>query len=404
MKKETKLEDLIGFSHTKLGFFGEVQAKIQELQISNRKLEKKRLENQAILDSITDVIMMVSLSDFRILSVNQLFLNVFNIKRIKGLRCFEALRRQQQPCSDCPMKVALDQNAVHREHSIIQLNGKNHHFEITASPPLTDKTGKPESILMLLRDVTLEKEYQAKYFFAEKMATIGLLAAGVAHEINNPLAAISGFAEGIKRRMPELDKCLDQSLTCRLLSDDFKEYVSTIMSECNRCREIVQNLLTFSPRRQPEFSAVNLNALVKDVLKLLHHQLKHLAPYTVRLNLDHQLPYAMGISAELKQVILNLIVNALYAIKNRGFINVRTRSDKDRWIIISVSDTGCGISKENLSKLFEPFFTTKPAGHGIGIGLSTCYNIIQQHNGEITVTSEEGKGSTFEVKLPLSGE
>lgn len=400
MQKTTKLEDLIGFGHTKLGFFGEVQIKIRELQESNRELEKKRQEIQAILDGITDVMIVLS-PDFRIQSVNQLFFRTFHIETIDNLYCHEVIRCRDKSCTECPIKIAIDTNSVGRWLSIIPLGGKNHQFEITASP-LRDKHGKPESILLLLRDVTLKNEYQAKYFQAEKMATIGLLAAGVAHEINNPLAAISGFAEGIKRRTPELEKCLGNSLPCKILADDFREYIDTILTECNRCREIVKNLLTFSPRRQPEFSSVNLNRLIEDVIKILHHKLKHLPPDTVELKLDEALPYVRGASAELKQVILNLILNALDAITSRGTITIQTRSEAGSWIIVSVTDTGCGISEKHRHKLFEPFFTTKPVGHGIGIGLSTCYNIIQQHKGEINVSSEEGKGSTFEVKLPQS--
>ncbi|MDD2390344.1 MAG: ATP-binding protein [Desulfobacterales bacterium] len=400
MQKTTKLEDLIGFGHTKLGFFGEVQKKVQELQASNRELEQKRQEIQAILDGITDVIVVVT-PDYRIQSVNQLFHSVFNVNTAENLLCHKVLRGRNHPCPECPMQKALETNSLNRGLSIIPLNGKNSHFEITASP-LRDKNGHPESVLLLMRDVTMEKEYEAKYLYTEKMATIGLLAAGVAHEINNPLAAISGFAEGIKRRMPALDKCLGSSQSCRILADDFHEYIDTILTECNRCREIVKNLLTFSPRKQPEFLAIDINDLIEDIVKLLHHKLKHLPPGTVKLDLDRSIPYVRGISAELKQVILNLILNALDAIKSKGAISIHTRFEKDRWIIISVQDTGCGIPEKNIQHLFEPFFTTKPVGQGIGVGLSTCYNIIHQHDGEINVISQEGKGSTFEVKLPHS--
>ena len=244
MKKETSIEDLIGLNYTRLGFFGDVQVKIKELQESNLKLEQTTQQIQAILDGITDVMAVIS-KDFRVLSVNNVFFEVFKHARPQGAHCYEIFRDRHQPCLKCPLVCARDDNRICRELAIFPLNGENRQFEITASP-LRDTEGQPSSILILKRDVTLEKEYQAKYYQAEKMATIGLLAAGVGHEINNPLTAISGFAEGLERRLPKLEKRLSQTDTDQQLLEDFKEYVETIRRECERCRDIVLNLLTFS--------------------------------------------------------------------------------------------------------------------------------------------------------------
>ncbi len=395
METDTRLEDLIGLEYTKLGFFKEVQVKISELRASHLEVERNRLEIQAILDGITDVMAVVSL-EFQILSVNHVFFDFFEHEHPAGHFCYEVFRKQAQPCSPCPLVTAREENRVCRQMFIYPLKGKNRQFEITASP-LRDFRGKPFSILLLKRDVTLEKEYQAKYYQAEKMATIGVLAAGVAHEINNPLTAVSGFAEGLRRRLPRLKERLGETEADRELWEDFQEYVETILTECNRCRDIVQSLLTFSPRKKPEFSPVNLNGLVREVLKLLRYQLKSYPPDSIHLELDQNIPDVHGIAAELKQVILNLILNALDAIRESGKISVRTcRADNQR-VVLSVRDSGCGISPEFMDKLFEPFFTTKTAG--TGIGLSTCYNIIRQHGGEIVVSSEQGKGSVFDVRL-----
>lgn len=291
------------------------------------------------------------------------------------------------------MITARDTNEVCRQSVIFQLNGKNRHFEITASP-LRNSEGKPCHILLLKRDVTLEKEYQAKFYQAETMATIGVLAAGVAHEINNPLTAISGFAEGLKRRLPRLAGNVDKDL-----EDDFQEYVGIILKECRRCQEIVQSLLTFGRLKSSDFAPVDLNVLVADTLKLLKNHLKQYPKDLIRLELDGLLPRVEGNESQLKQVILNLLFNALDAVKGNGSVRLRTVSKKE-WVGLSVEDTGCGIPAEHMNKLFEPFFTTKPVGKGIGIGLSTCYNIVHNHGGEIIVCSEEGKGSTFLVRLP----
>jgi hypothetical protein len=227
------------------------------------------------------------------------------------------------------------------------------------------------------------------------MATIGTLAAGVGHEINNPLTAICGFAEGLKRRLPKLNGNIEEELF-----GDISEYVGIILKECRRCQEIVQSLLTFSRQRSTDFSPVNLNPLITDTFKLLHNHLKPYPREHVRMELGQDLPNICGDPSQLKQVILNLVFNALDATVERGSVTLRTYEVNEDWIGLAVEDSGCGVAIEHLDKLFEPFFTTKPVGKGIGIGLSTCYNIVRDHGGEIVVCSQEGQGSTFLVRLP----
>lgn len=398
MKKKPTLEDIIGLEHTKLGFFGELNKKIDELKETNLELERRQRELQAILDGITDVMAVVSFN-FRIITVNHVFDDVFECEDPRGAFCYEVFRNREAPCPDCPMVIARETNEVCRKLLICPLGGKNRQFEVTASP-LRWSNGRSYRFLLLMRDVTREKEYQARYQHAEKMATIGVLAAGVAHEINNPLTAVSGFSKGLKRRLPRLDACLVEGRESRELMEDFNEYLDTIQGECERCRDIVHELLTFSPRKKVEFIPIDLRSLVLEMLKLLRYRLDGGSSPLICLELDESVPPVMGVGAELKQVLLNLIFNALEAIRDKGTITIRTRKT-DGWVVLSVEDTGKGIPEEHLDKLFDPFFTTKPVGQGTGIGLSTCYNIVHQHRGEIAVESVENQGSAFHVKLPL---
>lgn len=393
MKQNPTLEDLIGIEYAKLGFFREAQEKIRELHASNIELMRKKHHIQAILRGITDVMAVVSL-DLRISSVNEVFHEVFGTEHPEGLFCHQVFRQRNEPCQGCIALKARDTNSICRELVITPVNGKNRHFEITASP-LRNGDGVPCHILLVKRDVTLEKEYQAKYLQAEKMATVGFLAAGVAHEINNPLTAIYGFAEGLKRRMPRLENCLDRDLF-----DDFNEYIGIILKECGRCREIVQGLLSSSRQAPSDFSTLDLNALVLDTLKLLQIHLKHQSREIFRLDLDGSLPPIRGDAPQLKQLILNLFHNALDAVRDEGTITLRTYAENGGWVTLAVEDTGCGVAPEHLDKLFEPFFTTKPAGKGVGIGLSTCCNITREHGGKISVQSTQGKGATFFVRFP----
>lgn len=391
----TEIEDLIGLGHTKLGFFKEVQIKIGELQKSNLEIEHKRRQVQAILDGITDIVAVIA-PDYRIQTINNSFYEIYEAADPVDGFCYKIFRQRNEPCPECPLREAFQRNRVCSQNAIITINGRNRHFAITASP-LRATDEKPGDIIIVKRDVTLEKEYQEKYYHSEKMATIGLLAAGVAHEINNPLTAISGFAQGLRRRLPQLEQYLEDSV----LMEDYVEYLEIIHKECLRCRDIVQSLLTFSPRKTLILSRTDLNTLVKNVMRLLHHRLKLLPSDMIKRSLEPELPPIKGNPAELEQVILNLILNALDAVNGKkGEIFVSTRSKGNDEIILKVQDNGCGIDADHLPKLFDPFFTTKPLGQGVGIGLSTCYQIIQSHGGEIAVDSTPGEGAVFTVTLP----
>lgn len=394
---KTTLSDIVGPEYTKLGFFREVQDKMAELRAYNRELEGKKQEIQDILNGIMDVLAVVS-PDYRIVYVNKVFHDYFDIDSPQGRLCFEVFRSRSEPCSVCPLDTALRTGKPDRTFYVDSRQEINVHFEMVASPMFDDK-GQVGNVLVSKRDVTLEKEYQAKYYQAEKMATIGLLAAGVAHEINNPLAAISGFSEALKRRLPSLATVLNREED-RAMLEDFTEYTTTILGECNRCRDIVSNLLSFSSQKKCRFNAIDLNALVTDTLKILHHQMRVHPGIVLVQDLYPGQVIVYGAQGELKQVLLNLILNAMDAVKEQGTVTIKTLLQHDHAVLL-VEDTGHGIDPETLGKLFIPFFTTKAHGHSIGIGLSICYNIIQHHGGEIHVCSEPGNGAIFRVKLSV---
>ncbi len=398
MPGRANLEDICGIETIKLGFFREVQRKISELRASNVKLEQKRQDIQAILDGIPDVMAVLSMK-FDLLSVNKSFYNIYPGIEPNGRRCHQIFKGRTEPCAPCPVAMALENSSqVARILQILNWHGENRQIECTASV-MRDADDKPHRVLLLQRDVTLEKQYQAKYFQAERMATIGILAEGVAHEINNPLTSIGGFAEALARHLTELREAAPGSETFFGIIADFDEYVQTILKECQRCSDIVQNLLTFGHRDVKRLATVNLNDVVHNSIKLLHPRLGRLSPDIIRMELDAEEPFLLGHPGELMQVVLNLVLNALYAVSASGHITIAT-AVRENMVLLRVADTGTGIQEEHITKLFEPFFTTKPPGQGIGVGLSTCYNIIKKHGGDITVESEYGQGSVFEVILP----
>lgn len=393
MKTSTTLQDLIGIEHCKLGFYQDLQQKVEQLKNSNRELEKKRREIQAVLDGITDLMLVIS-EDMTIQQANHVFTEWFPGVDPIGLKCYQVFHDQTRSCESCPVRRALDRDEIVKDIRIYKVNGKFKHFEIIASP-LKSEPSRERNVLLFKRDVTLEKEYQAQFYQAEKMATVGALAAGVAHEINNPLAAIRGFAEGLHRRIDRIRDKVDKDLV-----DDFTEYTETIIKECLRCRDIVQTLLTFSRPVASSLCPVDINKCVADTLFILKHHFKDQANISIKTELQANLPRIMGDESQLKQVIINLFINALDATEKGGEIRIVTRSAPGNRTELIVKDSGCGIPVELQDKIFEPFYTTKSVGRGIGVGLSTCYSIVSNHHGEITVTSNKGKGASFTVSLP----
>ncbi len=391
--KITTLEDLVGIEHSKLGFYQELQQKVEQLKTSNQELEKKRKEIQAILDGITDLMLVLS-EDLKIQRVNHVFSEWFPGIDPIGRYCYEIFRGNNSKCENCPAERSLELEEVIKDLCIYKVEDQFRHFEIIASPLKLDPMGE-RNVLLFKRDVTLEKEFQAQFYQAEKMATVGALAAGVAHEINNPLAAISGFAEGLQRRIGRLQDKVEPEML-----EDFTEYTDTILKECLRCRDIVQTLLTFSRPVASSLGPVDMNQCIRDTLFILKHHIKGQHNISVQTELEANLPVVMGDESQLKQVIINLFTNAFDATGEGDVIRIITSAGPNGGVEFIVEDSGCGIPAELHDKLFEPFFTTKPVGKGIGIGLSTCYSIVKNHGGEITVTSKEGRGTFFKVSLP----
>lgn len=391
------LEAILGIGETKLGFFHEWQIKLRELHEAHAESEQRRLALTAILEGITDLMMVLD-EDMRILSTNKVFDELFPGESHIGKHCYTLFCRSGQPCAKCPAFRSLSHNTVNREGEIFHINGRNLHFDMVASP-LPRPLGQGRAVLMLKRDVTLQKQFQAQMYQAEKMASIGTLAAGVAHEINNPLTAIVGFAEGINRRIPKLRESAPPALL-----DDLAEYTDIILRECGRCRDIVQALTNFS-RPLPRSAPVSLRVLVEETLPLLRHVLKQHDRVLICLDLDPGMPLIMAEEAQIRQVLLNLFTNALDALPERdsateqGTISIRSFC-REGWAVFEVEDTGTGIEPQHLHAAFEPFFTTKPKG--LGLGLAVCYSIVKAHGGQISLErSQEGK-TIATVRLPLA--
>jgi two-component system NtrC family sensor kinase len=232
---------------------------------------------------------------------------------------------------------------------------------------------------------------------SQKLAAIGELSSGIAHEINNPLAIIGQESEWVNHLL-QSDELGDFKQV-----NDLKDSLREITRQVERCKDITHRLLNFARKMETLLQVVDVNRLIEDMTKLVERETKQHNINIVR-RFQKDLPPVVSDAPLLRQVILNLLNNAAYAIQKDGAITLTTRSTDHGQVEIIVTDTGSGISKENLSKIFNPFFTTKPPGKGTGLGLSISHRIIDKLGGHISVTSELGHGTTFTIRLPREQE
>ncbi|MEK0431374.1 MAG: hypothetical protein RL139_1178 [Gemmatimonadota bacterium] len=263
--------------------------------------------------------------------------------------------------------------------------------------PMRLGDGPVTHVITIGEDVTDWAEAQQRYAQAEKLAAIGQLVAGVMHEINNPLATIAACAESLGYRLEDLR---DGGAP---VAAETIEYLDIIDNEIQRSKRIVDGLLDFSRPKQAHRERVNVNEVVEQTLFLLQHHVRF-RRLTVRTLLDPMVGRVPQANQErLVQVLMALLINAADAMTNRGTVEISTSPVQTPapGVAITITDEGKGIPRSELDRIFEPFYTTKPPGEGTGLGLSICYAIVQEHGGQLTVESVEGRGSTFTVTLPV---
>lgn len=299
---------------------------------------------------------------------------------------------------------------------------------------IRDEHGTPVEVIGSLSDISARKrmeqeqecliarlrEAHDQLLQSEKMASIGQLAAGIAHEINNPIGFVNSNMGSLKKYVNKLlavvgaygrlvgQMAPGSALAARIdgiareadldfLKDDLADLVSESLDGLKRVREIVQALKDFSHVGESNWQPAHLHAGLDSTLTIVANEIKYKATVEKRYG---ELPEIMCLPSQLNQVFMNLLVNAAHAIGEHGLITISTGVDGD-WVWVAISDTGCGIPPENLTRIFEPFFTTKPVGSGTGLGLSLSYSTVSKHGGRIDVDSKLDVGTTFTVRLPM---
>ncbi|HYL46190.1 MAG TPA: ATP-binding protein [Candidatus Limnocylindrales bacterium] len=370
---------------------------IEEGSVVQRAEEKARqleAELTSVLDSVeAGIILFDPAGSVRYLNARFAQLFGLDIRRPGSVRKFEELealvaeRFREPALFSAPWNSFRHGEGVPVHDEVEMIRPARRVLERFARPAV-GSDGRGVGWLEIFHDVTGDRQIQTKLLQTEKMAALGHLVSGIAHELNNPLTAIMGYAQLL----------LGHSLRPAQLAE-----AGRVFHEAERARRIVKNLLYFARENKPERSQVNLNEIVERTLALRSYELK-VENILVECDLAPGLPETMADPYQLQQVILNLLVNAEQALlqgKGQGRVLIRTRSLLGNRIGLEVSDDGPGIPPEAISRVFDPFFTTKPSGVGTGLGLSIVYGIVQQHGGEVAVENLSGGGARFTVELPV---
>ena len=372
----TKLEDKVA----------QLEAEITQRKRAEEKIKRAADEWSTTFDSITDLVFITD-KDYKLVRVNKAFADVAKMKpeELIGKPCYEIVHGTKEPVPNCPHKVTIKTKKPVTAEFFEPYLGM--HLEVATSP-IFNENGEVVASVHLIRDITERKRMEGQLLITDRLASIGELSSGIAHELNNPLTSVIGFSE---------------LLLDRDVPDDVKEDLEVINREAKRTAEVVRNLLTFARKHEAEKKPVDIHNIIQKVLELRAYEQK-VSNIEVNTRFAPDLPEITADGFQLQQVFINIIINAEHFMTEahrRGTLTITTERLGDI-IRASFADDGPGIAKENLGHLFDPFFTTKEVGKGTGLGLSICYGIITEHGGRIYAESKLGKGATFVVELPIS--
>lgn len=310
-----------------------------------------------------------------------------------GQNVFDVLTRQPRDVLEEEFERVFESGEIERiQQETPSEKGEIRHWVISKIPMWADMTDRVSHVITVGEEVTDQVEANRAVARAEKLAAVGRLAAGVVHEINNPLATISACAESLEARVNE--GAFDGSSAL----EDLRDYLGLIRSEAFRCKSITMGLLDFSRTRTSDHVTIDLADVIRSAARLLSHQ-KRTSAVEFQLEIAEDLAHVSGDPGQLQQALIALATNALDAMSDSGGLLTMSARNEDDKVVLEVSDTGIGIPPENLTKIFEPFFTTKEIGRGTGLGLAVCYGILTEHGGTLNVQSTVGAGTTFTITL-----
>lgn len=362
----------------------------------NRAKEEQRRFTESVLDALPVSLYVID-RDYRIVTWNrhrEIGNQGMARDTVIGRDVFQVLAKYPNGKLRQEFERTFSTGKIERiEQRTINDDGSTRHWLVSKIPMTDAETKEVTHVITIGEDVTTRVEAIHAAGRAEKLAAVGRLAAGVVHEINNPLATISACAEALETRVSE--GAFDDSEEV----EDLRDYLELIRSEAFRCKSITTGLLDFSRMRTGNRFPIDVGEILKSSARLLYHQRRGDNNVEIKIETDAHLPLVEADEGQIQQVVIALSTNAIDAMNGGGTLTLRAYGQENR-IVVEVSDTGVGIAAENLSKIFEPFFTTKEVGRGTGLGLAVCYGIITEHGGRLSVRSNIGVGTTFTMFLP----
>jgi PAS domain S-box-containing protein len=361
--------------------------------------------NEAILNAMFDSMAIIDVHDFSIQRVNRTFLDYLGLEEedVLGRPCYEVTHRRTSPCMEpdgpCPLIRTLKTGRTQVfEHIHYKKDGTPTHHEVGTSP-IRDETGAIVQVLHVARDVSERKKLEEQLLQAQKMDAVGRLSGGMAHDFNNLLTAIIGYSE----------------LAIMGLAEDapLREHFDVIYAAGSKAAVLTRQLLAYSRKQLLEIKVINLNTVVENTAKLLRSILRE--DMELIIHTRSSIGNIMADPTQTEHILMNLAVNAKDAMPSGGTLTIETAPREldaeyaakhsgvipGSYVQLTVTDTGEGMSPEVQEHIFEPFFTTKRAGEGTGLGLATVHGIVKQHKGNISVNSEPGRGTTFNIYLPV---
>lgn len=381
-----QISELSGELQSLLSSIGrQIGIAVESLQNMEKLMQSKDLL-QSVFDGITDQVVFMD-REFRIKMVNKAYTTGYNVEmeELIGRRCYDIHGSGERPCPDCGLKeVIRTRKAVIHERSCPSSHGI---FQVHCYPTL-DEQGRVENIIRYVKEITNQKQMEQKIQQTEKLVAMGQLAAGVAHEINNPLGVILCYVELLKRQANE--------------SSQTRDDLSIIEKQAQSCKRIVSDLLQFARSRESRKQTASINETLNSVLDIVTEQFRKQG-MKIELDLSPDLPLLNMDIQKMKQVFLNLLMNASQAMQDgRGKLRVNTKYlPEKKSVEVLLWDNGQGIPEYLMDKIFDPFFSTKRTGEGTGLGLSLSYGIIREHDGDISVSSKHGEWTEFRILLPV---
>ncbi len=373
------------------------QSLAEEVKRRTHEAEAQRRFTEAIIDSLPLSLYAVD-RDYSIVAWNRnRELGGQGIPRDKvlGRNIFDVLTKQKRELLEQEFARAFVTGKIERiEQETASADGTTKHWLVSKIPMRADDDEQVSHVITVGEEITARVEANRAVARTEKLAAVGRLAAGVVHEINNPLATISACAEALESRVRE--GAFDSSPE----ANDLREYLELIRTEAFRCKTITNGLLDFSRTRAGQHAPVDVANVISATARLLAHQRRG-QKIAIETSAPDDLQLVSGDEGQLQQAVIALATNAIDAMPAGGVLTLAARNERAN-VLIEVRDTGVGIAREHLAKIFDPFFTTKEVGRGTGLGLAVCYGIVAEHGGHMDVQSIVGAGTTFTLRLPAA--